>query len=177
VRSVAGLADAKRLPIDTLGCMRVVGAMPVVRQARKRSPGEIPARHATNRLGRAKPRGASSVRGANTAAVRQGLSGGAKPRNRVSDCRPRVVVRGERHVGQAGSETPGCLPRGERFEGESQERCRCETKPAWTGREKTVERVVKPWGRNGAGRQSSRKVDLPVLMCCREAKPMRGVVS
>ena len=36
--------------------------------------------------------------------------------------------------------------------GESQERRRCEIKPARNPRAKAVERVIKPWGRTLAGR-------------------------
>jgi hypothetical protein len=55
---------------------------------------------------------------------------------------------------------PVARPEEKAPKGESQERCRCETKPVRTKREKTVERVIKPWGRNIAGRQSPRDVDL-----------------
>lgn len=40
----------------------------------------------------------------------------------------------------------------EPLEGEAQERCRHERGLARTGQEQTAERVIKPWGRNEAGR-------------------------
>jgi hypothetical protein len=61
--------------------------------------------------------------------------------------------------------------------GESQERRRCETKPARARREKAAERVTKPCGRNVAGSANPRAVDLRILERCRDAKPMRGAVG
>lgn len=47
--------------------------------------------------------------------------------------------------------------------GEAQERCRCEIKPARARREETAKRVIKPWRRTVAGRQSPGEVDLRSL--------------
>jgi hypothetical protein len=122
--------------------------------------------------------GVSGLPRANNVRVGKGLSGGSKPRNRGRVRRPAGARReqgpGETVGGFNRVETRGYLSRGEDSEGESQERRRRETKPAGMRREETVERVTKPWGRNVAGRQRPRQVDLRILMCCRDWKPMRG---
>jgi len=85
------------------GCVGAVYA----RQARERSSGEIPTRLLPAGPGRAKPKGASSDWPAKHGLDRQGLSEGAKPRNRESLARIRLPSgtlgrRLKRYVGSTG---------------------------------------------------------------------------
>jgi len=83
-------------------------------------------------------------------------------------------------LGPVGGETVGGLdrrgnaqvtfPAEKAPKGESYERCRHEKRPARFRREKAVEGVAKPQGRNEAGRLGPRHVDLRNLMCCKETK-------
>jgi hypothetical protein len=140
------------------------GATPVRLPSAKEESGRNPGQGWCLRtLEGPKPKGASSGLGVNSAWFRQGLAKGSKPRNRRRRPVTTFGCYGARPTvcGPIGSETIR-LPFAEEeaSKGESQERCRCETKPARTKREKTVERVIKPCGRNVAGRQSPCDVDL-----------------
>jgi len=144
--ATAGEVGAEQAPIETLGRRRP-GDKPRRRSAREEA-GRNPRRGVCGTPRGAKPRGASSGPCANTTPGRQGLPEGAKPRNRGLPSRPslRCGYTGRRN-GQWG------LPPGNGMDtfrkekapkGESQERCRCETKPARDCGEKAVKRVTKP---------------------------------
>jgi len=86
-----------------------------------------------------------------------GLLEGSKPRNRGLLGRPLrfggwEYWQAKRYVGPAGWKTPVLTFREEKApKGESQERRRCERKPARAQREQAVKRVTKPCRRNVAG--------------------------
>jgi hypothetical protein len=66
-------------------------------------------------------------------------------------------------VGPSGRKRLDTLREEKAPKGESQERRRCETKPARARREQAAERVAKPCGRNLAGVAGPREVDLRTL--------------
>jgi hypothetical protein len=110
---------------------------------------------------RAKPKGAAGVARPKPPRERKGLPKGSKPRSRSLPGRPSASC-GSKNGGRNGM---WVLRRGNAAEtfrkekapkGKSQERCRCETKPARAGRAKTVKRVAKPWRRIVAGRHAPR---------------------
>jgi hypothetical protein len=115
---------------------------------------------------RAKPKGATGDVRAKSPVRRKGLRQGSNPRNRGFSSRP-LLRRGNIEQptvrGVSRMETCVYLSAGESSEGESQERCRCETKPARTQREQTVKRVAKPGRRNAVGRRVPPITDLRVL--------------
>jgi hypothetical protein len=110
------------------------------REARERRSGEIPIKASVSSPGRGKPKGATSGRRTKHTSGRQGLSEGSKPRNRSLSSRPlHFGARVYRWVNGM-----WVLPSRKRLvtfregnapKGESQERCRCETKPARFRRE------------------------------------------
>lgn len=168
VRSYPGLAghgigrEADRLTPWDASCFALCNVGKRVRgdwvKARSRS--------ALSNLRRVKPRGASGNARAKRSVRCKGLLEGSNPRNRGFSSRP-LLRRGNIGRPTVGGfsrvETRVYLSRGESSEGESQERCRCETKPARTRREQTVKRVTKPGRRNAAGRRVPPNTDLRVL--------------
>jgi hypothetical protein len=99
--------------------------------------------------GRGKPREGTSSHRVKRPADCQGLPEGLKPSNRPLSGRPGASAAGIPLGGNGRWVHPGgnaleTFRKGKPSKGESQERCRCETKPARARREETVKRVVKP---------------------------------
>jgi hypothetical protein len=105
-------------------------------EARERSAGEIPPRLSRASPRREKPKGASGGGRPKPASGREGLQEGAKPRNRGPQG-PTFRFGGRCTCGRNGRWVHPARKRTDAFreekapKGESQERRRCETKPAW----------------------------------------------
>jgi hypothetical protein len=133
--------------IETVG-RRAVGPQGSAGKARDRRLGEIPTQAPAASPGRVKPRGASVGRRAKPTAGLRDLRQGQSPGTaacRAGPARERTgTTAGETVGGFIRVETPGDLSAGQAPKGQSQERRRCETKPAGDRREQAVKRVAKP---------------------------------
>lgn len=175
----AGAEEAGRRSIETLGHRRS-GVSPGGK-VRERRSGEIPVKAFAGNLGRVKPKGASSGRRAKHTLGRQGLSEGSNPRNRGSPSRP-SHLRMRRYTGERNGRW--VLPAGngpDTFceekapKGESQERCRYETRPARVTKGVSRQEGSQTLKTERSGQAKARgEWTFEPCMCCREAKPMRG---
>jgi len=146
LRCISG--KAKREPIETLRRRRVRRAIARICEACERRPEEIQAKAFAARPREANPMGGASSGRAKTPCGCKALSGGMNPATEVR--RAGLALRRQKHCRTNGTwvrfQLKGCKTSREVKppKGESQERCRCETKPARDPREETVKRVAKP---------------------------------
>jgi hypothetical protein len=177
---LAGAEEARQKLIETLGRRRL--GVSRVGEARERRSGEIPVKASAGNLGRVKPRGASSVRCAKHTLDRQGLSEGSNPRNRGSPSRP-SHLRVRRYTGEQNGtwvlpvgNGPDTFREEKAPKGESHERCRYETRPARDTKGVNRQEGNQTLKAERSGQAKARGWwTFDPLMCCREAKPMRGV--
>jgi len=115
-------------------------------KARERSSGEIPNEALARTLEGTKPKGVTSSERAKPALAERNFRRKQSPGTAACRADPNIAS------GTTAGETVGGPVRVETFEqtggrapkGKSQERCRCETKPARDRREQAVRRVTKP---------------------------------
>jgi hypothetical protein len=176
----AGAEEARRKLIETLGHRRL-GVSPGGK-VRERRSGEIPVKAFVGNLGRVKPKGASSGWRTKHTLGRQGLLEGLNPRNCGSSSRP-SHLRVRRYTDErngmwvlpAGN-GPDTFREEKAPKGESQERCRYETRPARVTKGVNRHEGSQTLKTERSGQAKARGMwTFEPCMCCREAKPMRGV--